>query len=54
MKKNYVSPTAEKIEFNYSEQVVASGSTCMHTTAFYTDGGNRCADGYQTAPENQA
>ena len=29
MKRNYVSPTAEKVEFNYSEQVVAaSGSSC--------------------------
>ena len=25
MKKNYVTPMAEKIEFDYSQQVVASG-----------------------------
>lgn len=28
MKKEYESPKAEKMEFNYSETVVASGSGC--------------------------
>ena len=28
MKKEYESPKAEKMEFNYSEAVVASGSGC--------------------------
>ena len=28
MKKEYGTPTAEKVTFDYSEVVVASGSTC--------------------------
>ena len=28
MKKTYITPTAEKIEFDYSKQVVASGESC--------------------------
>ena len=28
MKKNYVTPIAEKIEFDYTQQVVASGGGC--------------------------
>lgn len=29
MKRNYVSPTAEKVTFNYSEQVVAASGACQ-------------------------
>ena len=29
MKKTYITPIAEKIEFDYSKQVVASGQSCM-------------------------
>lgn len=32
MKKNYEAPKAEKMEFNYSETVVASG--CDNTTTY--------------------
>lgn len=27
--KKYVTPTAEKVEFNYNEQIVASGALCI-------------------------
>lgn len=31
MKKQYETPVAEKVEFQYQEQVVASNSTCSST-----------------------
>lgn len=34
MKKAYVSPKAEKTEFNYSDVVVASGIKCGNTTTY--------------------
>ncbi len=36
MKKNYESPKAEKMEFNYSEAVVAASGqiTCGNTTTY--------------------
>ena len=34
MKKNYEAPKAEKMEFNYSEAVVASGTACDWYTTF--------------------
>ena len=38
MKKGYEAPKAEKMEFNYSDAVVASGTSCdwfiTHTQAF--------------------
>ncbi len=34
MKKNYKSPKAEKLEFNYSEAVVASGEKCDNETHY--------------------
>lgn len=37
MKKNYESPKAEKMEFNYFEAVVASDIKCTNET-HYTDG----------------
>ena len=37
MKKSYKSPKAEKMEFNYSEAVVASSNSCTNET-HYTDG----------------
>ena len=40
MKKNYESPKAEKMEFNYSETVVASGTKCRNET-HYTDGNDQ-------------
>lgn len=38
MKKTYDTPVAEKVSFNYKEQVVASGNDCYwvgHTTRAY-------------------
>ncbi len=40
MKKNYSSPKAEKMEFNYSEAVVASTIKCRNET-HYTDGNDQ-------------
>lgn len=37
MKKAYVSPMAEKTEFNYSDVVVASGSIKCGNTTTYKD-----------------
>ncbi len=37
MKKNYSTPVAEKIEFRYSDQVVASGLTCTQVWLGYGD-----------------
>jgi hypothetical protein len=42
MKRNYVAPTAEKVTFNYSEQVVAaSGNTCGN---IYSNSGSHCEE----------
>ena len=41
MKKNYNSPKAEKMEFNYSETVVASVTTKCHNETHYTDGNDQ-------------
>lgn len=41
MKKNYESPKAEKMEFNYSETVVASSSTKCRNETHYTDGNDQ-------------
>ena len=37
MKKAYYAPTAEKISFNYKDQVVASGNQCGGTRKEYTN-----------------
>lgn len=34
MKKSYMSPKAEKMEFNYSEAVVASSTKCENETHY--------------------
>lgn len=47
MKKNYVSPTAEKVEFNYSEQVVAaSGTKSCTMVSNYTTITTDCTEYY--------
>lgn len=43
MKKQYETPVAEKIEFCYRDQVVASGSTCE--SKWVNTGGDSCTDG---------
>jgi hypothetical protein len=54
MKRNYVSPTAEKVTFNYSEQVVASGSKCGVDFSGYMDSsGSGCTCGYQEATNRE-
>ena len=40
MKKSYNSPKAEKMEFNYTEAVVASTITCKNETT-YTEGNDQ-------------
>lgn len=44
MKKSYTSPKAEKMEFNYSEAVVASGIKCNNETHYTqtNDEGEHC------------
>lgn len=38
MKKVYSTPVAEKIEFRYSEQVAASGTSCTQIWTGFSDG----------------
>lgn len=45
MKKTYETPVAEKIEFCYKDQVVASGTKCI-SQWIYT-GATSCTDGNQ-------
>ena len=40
--KRYIMPKAEKLEFNYSENVVASGNG--HKYRLYTDGYYACRE----------
>ncbi len=37
MKKTYETPVAEKIEFRYNDQVVASGTSCTQIWYGYGD-----------------
>ena len=37
MKKTYTTPVAEKIEFSYRNQVVASGTSCTQNWVGYGD-----------------
>ena len=48
MKKKYDTPVAEKVSFNYKEQVVASGSECywVGNTVY---GSQRCTDTHEGA-----
>ena len=43
MKKAYVTPTVEKVEFQYEQSVVASGSRCDWIQP-YTKGDPYCKD----------
>lgn len=44
MKKTYESPVAEKIEFRYEDQVVASGKViCFGVTGTVTNGSGQSA-----------
>ena len=43
MKKTYEAPTAEKMEFNYRDQVVVASGTC--TDSWVNTGVNSCTDG---------
>lgn len=44
MKKNYETPVAEKVTFQYEEQVVAStGEKCI--SAWLNAGGSSCVEG---------
>lgn len=45
MKKNYVAPVAEKINFEYKDQVVAtSGNRCKYQTGFDSYEYGKCDD----------
>lgn len=46
VKKNYETPEAEKIMFNYSDQVVAASSNCQKVWVNIGDYG--CTSGTQT------
>ena len=41
MKQEYITPTAEKMEFDYTNVVVASGGNCR-TGGEYSDYGTDC------------
>lgn len=43
VKKNYQTPEAEKIVFNYRDQVVAASQTC--TDAWVNIGNSSCTEG---------
>lgn len=47
MKKKYVTPVAEKIEFCYSDQVVASGGNDKCISVWVNAGDDSCVDGNQ-------
>ena len=42
MKKEYKAPKVEKIEFEYSETVVASGTGCGGEYLLYINGYDKC------------
>ncbi len=44
MKRNYVSPTAEKVTFNYSEQVVAASGACQQYHGLQSTTTTGCTD----------
>jgi len=44
MKKEYEAPKAERMEFNYSEAVVASGSQCDMDTLMTWQTGDPCLE----------
>lgn len=44
MKKVYKAPVAEKVTFNYTEQVVASGNECVEVWTRRVVQGKKCAD----------
>jgi hypothetical protein len=46
MKRMYEKPTAEKVEFNYQEQVVAASGGCQYK--YVNVGADRCGDGHWT------
>lgn len=50
MKKNYQKPEAEKVEFDYREQVVAESGFLGYYTADYE--GGRCTHDYKEQPQN--
>lgn len=43
MKKTYVTPIVEKVEFNYNETVVASSGNCRKV--WINTGDDNCSDG---------
>lgn len=43
MKKTYEAPTAEKMEFNYRDQVVVASNSC--TDRWVNMGNGSCTDG---------
>lgn len=52
MKRMYEKPTAEKVEFNYREQVVASGGTiCQYVHV--NEGMGKCESGGYWTPNYQ-
>ncbi len=52
MKKTYTTPTAEKIEFNYTQQVVASG--CWYkNNSYWTHGDPTCNSNYHQGTSTQ-
>lgn len=44
MKKNYEAPVAEKIEFRYADQVVASNVKCGNIVSHIDNDGNKTCD----------
>lgn len=46
-KKNYETPAAEKIMFNYYDQVVAASQTQNCVSVWINQGANKCTEGNQ-------
>lgn len=54
MKKKYFSPFAEKIEFDYFNQIVASGgSNCYQTVLYVVPSGSRQCESGDPDPQYQ-
>lgn len=54
MKKTYVTPEMEKIDFNYREQVVAASNKCIGTYVNTVhQGGSEC-ENYETEIERNS
>lgn len=52
MKKAYVTPTVEKVEFQYDKVVVASGAKCQLVNSEVGNSVGECNNGWISKPNN--